>query len=112
MTLTPFLQLQQHPAWLGRVSGLKAEKMLRGRRKPYLYVLRAGESDFNYYITFILPDFSVTHQPFMISQEAGEWSVCNEQSYPISGIPISDVIHVLMKCKKDEGLPFTAETVT
>ena len=50
--------IQFHPAWIGLVSGLKAEKVLRNKKIPYLYLLRGGETEHDYYVSFVLPDFS------------------------------------------------------
>ena len=38
-------EIQNHPTWYGNISGLSADKMLRGRTTPYLYILRAGQNE-------------------------------------------------------------------
>lgn len=101
-----------HPAWIGRVSGLKAEKLLRGRKTPYLYVIRAGELEneleSDYYITFVKPDFTIMHQPFVITNAEEGWYYENGQGGgPFQySTTIDDVVHLIMHCSKDCPMPF------
>lgn len=96
------LQIQLHRAWLGQVTGLKAEKMLR-RKKPYAYVLRAGEGENNYYVTFSHPDGSVRHQPFTVTETVEGWYYENHNSGgPYKDGTIDDVLHLIMHCEKEE----------
>lgn len=102
--------IECHPTWIGRVSGLKAEKMLRGCRQPYLYLLRGGEwqreSETDYYVTFVLSDFSIKHTPFVITVASEGWyyeNACN--GGPYTNASIDDVIHLIMHCEKDECTP-------
>jgi len=99
-----------HPAWIGEeVSGLEAEKMLRNRNISFLYVLRPGELEHNYYVTYVSSDMSIRHQPFTLSQTSEGW--CYENGG--TGGPyddrmnINNVIHAIMHCEKDECIPFT-----
>jgi len=99
--------IQSHAAWLGKISGLKAEKMLRGLNKPYHYVLRAGEGEHDYYVTFVLPDFSVKHQPFTLSDSQEGWSYVNGcGGGPFQDAVIEDVLHLIMHCRQGEATPF------
>ena len=66
--------IHNHSSWLGYISGLKAEKMLRGKNH-FEYVLRGGESENDYYVTFVMADFSIKHQPFSISFISEGWSL-------------------------------------
>ena len=47
--------------------------MLRGKNH-FEYVLRGGESENDYYVTFVMADFSIKHQPFSISFISEGWS--------------------------------------
>lgn len=105
-----FEEIQKHPAWKGRLSGLTAEKLLRGRKTPYLYLLRAGEFEsenaIDYYVTFIAPDLSIHHQAFVITNTAEGWSY--EQGGnggPYTKASINDVLHLIMHCHKDACMP-------
>lgn len=95
-----------HPAWLGHISGLKAEKMLRGRNKPYLYVLRAGEHEMEYYATFVDHDLTISHRPFVITIGPEGWYHENGGGGgPYKEKTINDIIHLIMHCEKNECTP-------
>ena len=100
-------EIQMHPAWLGNVSGLKAEKMLRGRYKPFLYILRAGEQARDYYVTFVATDYTIRHQPFVITAAPEGWYIENGGGTgPHTHANIDDVIHSVMHCNVGECMPF------
>lgn len=104
-------EIRSHKAWYGNISGLAAEKMLRGFKTPYLYLLRKGENESettsDYYVSFILPDLTVRHQPFVIvvTSEGWEWfnsgtGKCRPEA------SIEDVLHLMMHCEKQQPAPF------
>lgn len=110
-------EIQNHPAWVGHITGLKAEKMLRGLKIPYLYVLRAGEQIENeegqnetyYYVTFVHADGNVRHQPFVITMIAQGW--CWENASPggpcLPHESFNDVaLHRIMHCNEGECTPY------
>lgn len=99
-------EIEQHPAWIGSTSGLKAEKILRGRKRPYLYLLRQGEFENDYYVTFVHPDFSIKHTPFIITTTLEGWHYENASGGgPYTDASIDDVLHLIMHCHKDECAP-------
>lgn len=106
-------EIESHPSWLGNISGLKAERMLKKWKKPYLYVLRsgenAGETETDFYVSFILPDLSIRHQPFIItlSQEGWYWANTGGGG-PNTEASIEDVLHLMMHCDKHECVPLIA----
>ena len=99
-------EITNHPAWHGKISGLSAERLLRGRKTPYLYLLRTGENEMEYYVTFILPDLSIQHRPFVINIASEGWyyeSVAN--GGPFTSASIDDVLHLIMHCGKGSNSP-------
>ena len=107
-----FNEIESHSAWKGHISGIHAEKMLRGKNTPFLYVLRAGEhekdQEVDYYITFIDADLKVRHQPFIITTTSQGW--CFEQGGaggPYPKASINDVIHLIIHSPKGAPVPFT-----
>lgn len=103
--------IQSHPAWYGNISGLNAEKLLRGNKVPYTYILRKGENETehttDYYITFVSSDLTPRHQPFVITLTVDGW--CYENGGPSPAYleeSVDDVIHLMMHCEKDQVVPF------
>lgn len=106
----PDFEIQHHPTWFGNISGLKAEKMLRGKQIG-TYLLRAGEhiglNETDYYVTFVLPDYSIRHQPFVITMTPQGWFYENTSSGgPFINTSIDEVLHLMMHCEKEETKPF------
>lgn len=101
-------EIRLHTAWLGRISGLKAEKMFSGVKTPYLYVLREGENENDYYVTFTHPDGSVRHQPFIITVRPEGWYWRNHGAGgPYTEASIEDVLYLIMHCEREENVPLT-----
>ena len=100
--------IQNHPAWIGLVSGLHADKLLRGCKTPYQYVLRQGECDSSYYATYVLPDGTIKHQPFVITVASEGWFYENGGvGGPYLEATIDDVLPLIMHCSKEECRPFS-----
>jgi len=100
-------EIEMHPAWYGKISGLVADKMLRNRKTPYLYILRAGERnegvETDYYVSFVLPDLSIRHQPFIITVREEGWYYENAGGGgPYNKESIEDVLHLMMHCNKED----------
>lgn len=98
--------LRSNPAWQGYLSGLKAEKMLRGLKTPYLYVLREGEHEGDYYVTYILPNHQIFHQPFTVTQTDTGWYYENGASGAITtDTRLDDILPLIMHCEKGQCCP-------
>lgn len=105
-------EIQFHPAWMGSVSGLEAENQLKGRKQPYVYVLRSGEVEGAYYVSFLMPDLSIKHQPFVLMDSPQGWHYENTGAGgPFAEASLDDVLHLIMHCHKDEckGLNYIAK---
>jgi hypothetical protein len=107
-------EIENHPAWLGNISGIKAEKLLSEWKKPYLYVLRAGENEegneIDYYVTYIsdkASGYTVRHQPFTIIFDEEIWA-CRQGGFygPYqSDTTCEDILHLIMHCESHECVP-------
>lgn len=103
-------EIRLHTAWYGNISGLVAEKMLRGRKTPYLFILRKGENatgnQADYYVSFILPDLSIRHQPFIITvtSEGWEWENAGPGGCPPEA-SIEEALYLMMHCEKSQPIP-------
>lgn len=106
-----------HPSWHGEIRGLDAEKLLRGSQTPYLYLIRTGEkgtqNEINFYISFVLPDLSVRHQPVVITIAPEGWYYENGMpGGPYLDATIDDVLHLIMHCNKEQCIPLLEEDST
>ncbi len=106
-----FQDILFHPSWLGEIAGISAEKMLRGKA-PFSYVLRQGEKSLakdvsHFYVTFVDAQGAVRHQPFTITLAQEGWYYEQGGSGgPFIGVPISDVVHMIIHGDKDQCKPF------
>lgn len=98
-------EIHSNPAWVGTVSGLQAEAIIKGQNR-FVYLLRAGEIDSNFYITFIDSDYTIRHQPFKIITTSSGWFCINGQAGgPFLNVPFVEVVHLIMHCQKNECTP-------
>lgn len=98
-----FEEIETHVAWQGHISGLEAQKLLQGKKTPYLYILRKGEFEGDYYVSFIAPDLTIKHQPFAIFTTAEGWHFQNVGGGgPFTTTCFDDVLHLIMHCGKLE----------
>lgn len=106
-----FDEISCHEAWYGDIAGLSAEKLLRGRKTPYLFILRQGEkssvlNEQNYYVTFIHSDLSVKHQPLVVTADFEAYYFENGNNFgPCYDTSIDDVLHLVMHCEKGQCQP-------
>ncbi|MEI8124200.1 MAG: hypothetical protein WCG42_00410 [Parachlamydiaceae bacterium] len=98
--------IQSHVGWIGHVSGLYADKLMRKIKTPYQYVLRQGETEFDYYVSFVQQDGTVKHQPFEITLAPEGWYYENSGAGgPFVDATIDDVLHLIMHCDQGECTP-------
>jgi len=109
---TIFERMECHPTWQGNVPGLDAEKLLRGKHTPFLYLIREGEpsNDVNkrhYYVTFLMSDLSVKHQPLIITAGQNGWRYENHGAGgPYKELSIDSVLHCIMHCEEGQPVAF------
>jgi hypothetical protein len=109
--LHPILRdIQAHSAWYGRISGLAADKMLRNRQIPFLYLLREGErqssDEMDYYISFLLSSLEIRHHPFRITITSEGWYYDDiSPKGPFTDPSITSVLHLMMQCRKEDCVP-------
>ncbi len=108
---TIFEGMESHPTWQGNIPGLDAEKLLRGKKVPFLFLIREGESSKienqrNYYITFVMQDLSIKHQPLVITVGDDGWCYENTRpGGPYTNLSIAPVLHLIMHCEEGEPTP-------
>lgn len=103
-------QIERHPAWHKSVDAKQAEALLKGNAS-FTYLLRKGEEERSYFITFVKKDQVIKHQRFTLehSQEPGlkGWYYRNGMGYSggpteISSVDLEDLIPQMMHCALEE----------
>lgn len=103
------IELQNHASWLGYVSGLKAEKMLRGQ-KPYTYVVRTGEFAGDYYVTHVLANGAIAHTPFIVTITNDGWHFENTSGWgPYLYATLDHVLPLIMHCEGEQATPYVVK---
>lgn len=98
-------EVESHPAWHGCLAGLEAEDLLKGH-SPFVFLLRAGEKQSHYYVSFVLPDLTIKHQPVWVYDTPQGWCYRNLiLDGPFMHTRFEDVIHAIMHCRSDEYHP-------
>lgn len=99
-------EIETHIAWYGHISGLEAQKLLIGKKTPYLFTLRKGEFNGDYYVSFLDSNLTVVHQPFAISITNEGWHCQNGGAFgPLTTASFDDILHLIMHCGKLEPKP-------
>jgi hypothetical protein len=65
-------QIQGHPAWHGDIDAVQAEALLQGN-DSFSYLLRKGEEENAYFISFVKEDLSIKHQRFTLEHDRKGW---------------------------------------
>ncbi|MGH2611423.1 MAG: SH2 domain-containing protein [Rhabdochlamydiaceae bacterium] len=104
------MEILLHLGWHGDISGIECEDLLRGLI-PGSYLLREGEREFQYYLSFVLGDpFSFKHQPFLIVKDHSQiiWGYRNGAHRWIS--TLDSLIPMVMHCALDQCYPLQKKT--
>lgn len=65
-------QIKTHPAWHADVSEAESETFLKNNG-PFTYLLRAGDKEHFYFISFVKEDRSIKHQFFTLEFNRQGW---------------------------------------
>lgn len=65
-------QIKSHVAWHSDISANESEKLLKDK-SPFTYLLRAGDKEQLYYISFVKEDKSIKHQFFVLEFNLQGW---------------------------------------
>lgn len=98
-------QIEGHRAWKGNVNAEQAEALLEGR-DSFTYLLRKGEGENAYLITFVKEDASIKHQGFTLEFDRKGWyykngSYCNSPTEIVSE-SLEELIPQMMHCTDKE----------
>lgn len=103
-------QIQTHPAWHSNVSELESEKLLRGK-DAFTYLLRPGEKEHFYFISFVKEEGSIKHQFFALEFDRKGWRYRNGGQGSLQEVisqDISKLIPMMMHCDFRSCIPLTS----
>ena len=69
-------QIENHVAWKNNIREGQAELLLEGQA-PFSYVLRRGEQEDAYFITFMTKDGTAKHRRFVFELDSKKWCYRN-----------------------------------
>jgi hypothetical protein len=93
-------EIQSHPAWHEKSSEGGSETLLQGK-PPFTYILRSGEEEHAYFITYVKPDLSIKHQFFVLEIDQKGWYYRNGVTIGLPEILSKDLeklIPMMMHC--------------
>lgn len=102
-------QIITHPAWHSDISENDSEKLLRGNN-PFTYLLRSGEKEHFYFISFVKEDGSIKHQFFALEFDRRGWFYRNGGTGSPQEIVSKDLdrlIPMMMHCDLVSCTPLT-----
>src|SRR3569832_48524 len=65
-------EITHHVAWFGDLTGTEAEIILRDK-SDMTYMLRQGEKEGHFYLTYVKDECSFTHIPFTVNPVLKHW---------------------------------------
>jgi hypothetical protein len=85
----------------------EAELLLEDRA-PFSYVLRRGEQQYAYFITFMTRDGTIKHRRFVLDLDRKKWCYQNKEvagSKEIFSATLDRLIPLMMECKPQNCIP-------
>jgi hypothetical protein len=106
-------QIQGHPAWHGDIDAMQAEALLQGN-DAFVYLLRKGEEENVYFITFVKEDREIKHQRFTLEYDRRGWyykNGCNTPQDPVEIVEeiLERLIPRMMHCDAEQCSKFQVE---
>ncbi len=97
-------EIKNHVAWRSEVTEISAETLLKGE-PVFTYILRPGDREEIFFISFMHPDNTIHHQRFAIERNSQGWyfqncvkNGCEEN--------IEALIPMMMHCTRNMCIPF------
>ncbi|MBI3258986.1 MAG: hypothetical protein HYZ54_05890 [Ignavibacteriae bacterium] len=101
--------IQKHPAWHEDADAWHAEALLDGK-DPFTYLLRKGDKEYAYFITFVKEDRNIKHQSFTLEHDRGGWYYKNGTAYgpaEIIGKTLEELIPQMLHCEPKKCIPLS-----
>lgn len=95
-------EIMNHLAWYGELTGTEAELILRDKQ-DLTYLLREGEKEGNYYLTYVKEGCSFTHIPFTVHPTLKQWFY--RQGYPRFATDLKVFVPEIMHAEEADCIP-------
>jgi hypothetical protein len=95
-------EIEAHAAWHGKISGMYCEALLR-EHPAFTYLLRTGEEEGHFYMSFVQAPVSFKHQPFVIRFSLNGWFYQN--GYTGITPTVDELIPLIMHCSPEQCRP-------
>lgn len=103
-------RIKSHPAWHIHTSHSASEALLKNK-SPFTFLLRPGEKEHSYFISFIKKDGSIKHQLFILELNRQGWYYRNgtTPNFPTEIIAedLDEIISLIMYCHPKECISLT-----
>jgi hypothetical protein len=100
--------VKSHSAWKGSLQEGQAEALLQGQ-PPFSYVLRNGEKEYAYFITFVKEDGTFKHQRFVLEAARKGWHYRNgaatDRPVEMLADTVEEIIPMMMHCELNDCKP-------
>ena len=106
--------IQKYPGWHENIDGSHGESLLAGKA-PFTYLLRKGDKENAYFITFVKEDLTIKHQLFTLEEDSKGWyykngghdsgTISTHRSTEIVEETIGELIPRMMHCNSNQCLP-------
>lgn len=98
-------QIKTHAAWHQHISENESEILLKGK-SPFTYLLRPGQEEHSYFISFVKEDSSIKHQFFVLEIDKKGWCYRNGTTLnspaEIISQDVNELIPLMMHCQPSE----------
>ncbi len=99
-------EIETHVAWHGKISGMYCEALLR-EHSAFTYLLRTGEEEGHFYLSFVQSPLSFKHQPFVIRFSVKGWFYQN--GYTGITPDLDELISLIMHCSSEQCRPLVKQ---
>lgn len=101
-------EITSHPAWYDRLNGMDCEALLRGMPTG-TFLLRQGEDQYHYYLSYVIGEYSYKHQPFIIKFSSRGWFYQNGNTDFRDRLV--ELIPAAMHCNEGQCIPLIKNAV-
>ncbi len=100
--------IKLHEAWKEKLSLIECESLLQNH-SPFTYVLRQGDSPYQFFISYVEIGLKIKHVPFKLELTTRKWSYRNGTG--IINDNLNEFIPMVMHCLASQCKPLKFEVI-